>query len=460
MKGLVLCLAKLGDFIQATPLIRDLSLKTNELYLVAAQNSVAEAARLSGLVTEVFTIDPRNPEPNLTLPSIGSGPLCNLSMAPAALSVLEKIRAQNLKAKVYGPRLHHGALSLPIAQEVALAVLRVNRRYSPFNLVDVWRSLTPKPSPEAKLYWPLTPKGVKGQERPQERPKVGFILGAGNARRRWPRENYTALGQKLMEIHNAQVVLLGDQKERALGKAVSLTFGSETDFVNLVGQTNLAELAATLSELDLLIGPDTGGLHLGAAINVPIIGLYFGPALAHETGPYGPNHLVAQTLAPCGPCPESRPCPERVCLAIPTVDEVYAAVKRLWVKDNADFDNEALGIVNPDNRASDKQAADKEGPSNEDPGSNLYTTSLDAFGYKLSPMNPINDPDLLKTEFLREVARATVDPDYTPLRPERDLDPGDKDFWRALTERIWPPSAPRKLKERFIEVLGQLRLLP
>jgi hypothetical protein len=142
------------------------------------------------------------------------------------------------------------------------------------------------------------------------------------------------------------------------------------------------------------------------------------------------------------------------------VDEVYAAVKRLWVKDNADFDNEALGIVNPDNRASDKQAADKEGPSNEDPGSNLYTTSLDAFGYKLSPMNPINDPDLLKTEFLREVARATVDPDYTPLRPERDLDPGDKDFWRALTERIWPPSAPRKLKERFIEVLGQLRLLP
>lgn len=60
------------------------------------------------------------------------------------------------------------------------------------------------------------------------------------------------------------------------------------------GATSLSGLQEHLSSLDVVAATDTGGLHLAAALGVPVIGLYFGGAECSYTGPYAPRSMVIQ----------------------------------------------------------------------------------------------------------------------------------------------------------------------
>ncbi len=84
------------------------------------------------------------------------------------------------------------------------------------------------------------------------------------------------------------------------------SFGQIRD---LRGRTGLMELWTEMAARELIIGPDTGALHLAAALCVPVIGLYFGGALAVHTGPYTARAAVLQnpgwTVETMSHCAES-----------------------------------------------------------------------------------------------------------------------------------------------------------
>ncbi|MDR1658154.1 MAG: hypothetical protein LBT47_11475 [Deltaproteobacteria bacterium] len=145
---------KLGDFIQSTALIKEL--KTNypghRLVLAALRPEVALAAAHCGLIDETIALTQDNWErgdaaklPNCEL-------LINLSSAPEAL-----ILAQNIKAQEkLGPAASLNGSILPPPQRLAKAVMMVNRRLGRFNLVDLWRLLSPiKAAARPQLFWPL-----------------------------------------------------------------------------------------------------------------------------------------------------------------------------------------------------------------------------------------------------------------------------------------------------------------
>lgn len=48
-----------------------------------------------------------------------------------------------------------------------------------------------------------------------------------------------------------------------------------TDFINLVNKTSISELGAVLNKCECLISVDTGTMHLGLAVNVPTICLFY-----------------------------------------------------------------------------------------------------------------------------------------------------------------------------------------
>jgi ADP-heptose:LPS heptosyltransferase len=54
----------------------------------------------------------------------------------------------------------------------------------------------------------------------------------------------------------------------------------------LAPPTNLRELASLLRSAKLVIGGDTGPLHLAAALGTKVVGLY-GPTSCRRNGPYG-----------------------------------------------------------------------------------------------------------------------------------------------------------------------------
>jgi len=102
--------------------------------------------------------------------------------------------------------------------------------------------------------------------------------------------------------------------------------------VSTAGDLSIADSAALLARCNCLVSADTGPLHLAAAVQTPVIGL-FGSTDPRRTGPIGKRHQVIRRGLSCVPC-EKKHCPlgTRSCMADITVDEVFKAVDGLLKK--------------------------------------------------------------------------------------------------------------------------------
>ncbi|MDF1584372.1 MAG: glycosyltransferase family 9 protein [Methyloprofundus sp.] len=122
---------------------------------------------------------------------------------------------------------------------------------------------------------------------------------ASTQEKTWPAESYVSLIQELNKRYSEyQVVLTGgtNVKEIELGLYIQSQLSSPC--LNLIGKTSLNQLAATLKQVNLLISPDTGPLHLANAVATLVVGLYAVTRLEY-IGPYNQLHncinIYAQT---------------------------------------------------------------------------------------------------------------------------------------------------------------------
>jgi len=71
----------------------------------------------------------------------------------------------------------------------------------------------------------------------------------------------------------------------------------------LAGETSVGQLAALYEGARVVLGPDSGPLHLATAVGAPTVHLY-GPADPAEFGPWGDpaRHIVLTTAIACRPC--------------------------------------------------------------------------------------------------------------------------------------------------------------
>ena len=80
---------------------------------------------------------------------------------------------------------------------------------------------------------------------------------------------------------------MGSDRERDLGRELA-----RRPFVrSLAGQIDLVELAALLSIASTVVAPDSGPLHLAAALGTKVVGLY-GPTNWRRLQPFGIGHRV------------------------------------------------------------------------------------------------------------------------------------------------------------------------
>jgi heptosyltransferase I len=131
-------------------------------------------------------------------------------------------------------------------------------------------------------------------------PWIGVLVGAGDQERLVPVEVWQRLIAECLEsVHAGRIVLVGDRHEQERARHIQeslapLLLGRVWD---TTGRLSLVQLASLLARCQIVIGADTGPLHLAAAIGTRVIGWYFSRARVHETGPYGPYHWVWQAEA-------------------------------------------------------------------------------------------------------------------------------------------------------------------
>ncbi|MCP9470686.1 MAG: glycosyltransferase family 9 protein [Nitrospira sp.] len=128
-------------------------------------------------------------------------------------------------------------------------------------------------------------------------PWIGLLVGAGAAERLVPTEIWKTWVVRFLESAPAgRIVLLGEERERGRRIQDLLPSSLLGRIWDITGRTSLLELVSVLGRCHAVIGSDTGPLHLAAAVGVKVFGWYFARARVHETGPYGPGHLVWQAV--------------------------------------------------------------------------------------------------------------------------------------------------------------------
>jgi heptosyltransferase-1 len=139
--------------------------------------------------------------------------------------------------------------------------------------------------------------------------------GAGWPSKLWPTERYAEVAAYLGgQLSLSSMVVWGGEGDRV--RAEEIVAGSQ-GHAQLAPRTTLRVLAELSRRAALLVGSDTGPLHLAAAVGTPCVGLY-GPWPAQRHGPYGPKNIALQEVYFEGSTRERRNAPPYFMQAITT----------------------------------------------------------------------------------------------------------------------------------------------
>jgi ADP-heptose:LPS heptosyltransferase len=148
---------------------------------------------------------------------------------------------------------------------------------------------------------------------PRDAPLLAVQPGAGVALKQWPPARWAEVVDALAERLQARVVVTGTAAEAPLADA--LLAATRRPALNAVGAFDWAGLAGLFARCALVLGVDSGALHLAAALGVPSVHL-FGPTDPARFGPWGApgRHQVVREALPCSPCGNliAPPCGETV----------------------------------------------------------------------------------------------------------------------------------------------------
>jgi ADP-heptose:LPS heptosyltransferase len=143
--------------------------------------------------------------------------------------------------------------------------------------------------------------------------------------KRWPKERFAELADRIASEFSAKVVITGAPHDAGLaGDIAGIT---KTGPVNAVGKTTIKLLAALMERADLVISSDSGPMHLAVAVRTKVIAL-FGPTSELITGPYGTGDfsVIKKSVSCRVPCYDVM-CRDHRCMNMISVDEVFQKAK-------------------------------------------------------------------------------------------------------------------------------------
>lgn len=298
--------ARLGDLLQTRVLLRRLQ-KTRP----AARIILCADARYGDVVRlfpETFEYRPVNLQKwtSLARHSASQGELLRVlseerdgyqDVREAETLVLMKSAAAATYAELLQPRrqygyyLRDGELIAPPAMMMIEHALRQGVRFS-VHISDMWAAWAGG-STQTEWLPPLQGKNAAAGRSNTTISSIAIFCDAGESHRHLPTAWLARLLRALIE-RSVSVVLFGVTHGIECDDLMTISASHPSQVRDLRGQTSLGEMIQILRKQHLVIGADSGGVHLAAALGVPVIGLYFGGADCALTGPYAPNAVVIQ----------------------------------------------------------------------------------------------------------------------------------------------------------------------
>jgi lipopolysaccharide heptosyltransferase II len=152
-----------------------------------------------------------------------------------------------------------------------------------------------------------------------------LFIGSRWESKQWFAAQIAATALQVRSRYGLDVVFLGASGDRDLSnEAEALAPGQ---VINLTGRTTLREAVAVISKARFCVGPDTGLMHIAAAVGTPVVSLW-GATEPVRTGPHGFGDLVIRGRADCSPCYRRHCAIGRVCMQSIDTEAILAMVDR------------------------------------------------------------------------------------------------------------------------------------
>ncbi len=148
---------------------------------------------------------------------------------------------------------------------------------------------------------------------------AALFAGARWQSKQWFAAQIAECAETLAREFGLATVLLGAKDDREIARQAAAA--ARVKIVDLTGRTALREVIGIIERAKLAVGPDTGLMHLAAAVGTPVISLW-GATDPARTGPHGFADLVIQGRAPCAPCQRRRCRIGRICMQSITTREI------------------------------------------------------------------------------------------------------------------------------------------
>ncbi|MFP5259339.1 MAG: glycosyltransferase family 9 protein, partial [Acidobacteriota bacterium] len=214
----------------------------------------------------------------------------NLGIRPEAARLAGEIPAQTRLGPVADP---DGSIRVRGDWQLYRASVVQLNRHSRYHWAELGALDAVPAGLIAKTTWPAPRRGGPGRRT------VGLFVGASQPEKHPGPAFYAGLARELAR-RGLTPVLLGGPGEVGLGAEAARL--ARIPVANFCGKLGLKELALLGQEMDLLVTPDTGPMHLAAWTGWRVLNLSVGPVSAHETGPYQPGHFVLRPRSSCRGC--------------------------------------------------------------------------------------------------------------------------------------------------------------
>lgn len=162
---------------------------------------------------------------------------------------------------------------------------------------------------------------------------IGISKTGGWESKRYKVNDYIELINNLNTIYDVNFILIwGTAKEKEECEFIKNNIVKANVFV--IPESPIRYLGAIIKKCDIVIGNDSGPLHIAVAVGVPTLGIY-GPTNPYLQGPYGENNLsIVKEELICLYC-NLLQCPiGNICMTELSKEKIICKVKMLVQKNN------------------------------------------------------------------------------------------------------------------------------
>ncbi len=144
---------------------------------------------------------------------------------------------------------------------------------------------------------------LKGKNISEKDLIIGFHPGTNvlknQIKRRWEPEKFAELGKKLIEKHNAKVLVFGGPDENELKVNIKSMIDSQNCFA--VTKLSLPQSAGLMKHCKLFVTNDSSLMHIASALQLNVISI-IGPTNPNYIHPWKTNYKIVSLNLECSPC--------------------------------------------------------------------------------------------------------------------------------------------------------------